>query len=186
MRLARGPRGLRRRRLEDRPGLLAALDAVKTTGAGILVVAKRDRLARDVFTAALVQRLCERQGATSGPPTASRTATARRRPADAEHRGGHCGVRAGPDPRPDEGRPGVKKARGERVGGVPYGWRVGEDSRLVEVPAEQEAVALARRLRGEGRSLRQIGVALVADGYRPRGGGAWAVQTLARVSADKR
>ncbi|MCA9570419.1 MAG: recombinase family protein, partial [Myxococcales bacterium] len=50
--------------LEKRPGLLAALDAVRTEGAGVLVVAKRDRIARDVLTDALVQRLCEREGAT--------------------------------------------------------------------------------------------------------------------------
>ena len=43
--------------LEDRPALVAALEAVKAEAAGLLVVAKRDRLARDVLTAALVERL---------------------------------------------------------------------------------------------------------------------------------
>ncbi len=50
--------------LERRPGLVAALDALRDQGAGVLVVARRDRLARDVLTDALVQRLCEREGAT--------------------------------------------------------------------------------------------------------------------------
>lgn len=46
--------------LEDRPGLMAAIEAVRAQGAGLLAVARRDRLARDVLTAALVERLCER------------------------------------------------------------------------------------------------------------------------------
>ena len=41
----------------DRPGLLAALAALREHGAGVLVVAKRDRLARDVMAAAMVDRL---------------------------------------------------------------------------------------------------------------------------------
>lgn len=45
--------------MEDRPDLLAALDGLDALGAGTLVVAKRDRLARDVLTAALVERLRE-------------------------------------------------------------------------------------------------------------------------------
>ena len=37
--------------LEKRPGLLAAPDALRQQAAGILLVAKRDRLARDVMIA---------------------------------------------------------------------------------------------------------------------------------------
>lgn len=62
--------------LDKRPGLLAAIDAVKSEGASILLVAKRDRLARDVVVAAMVERLCERVGARlasacGGPPIVS-------------------------------------------------------------------------------------------------------------------
>lgn len=35
--------------LDDRPGLVAALAELRLVGAGVLVVAKRDRLARDVY-----------------------------------------------------------------------------------------------------------------------------------------
>ena len=49
--------------LELRPGLTAAVADLAPKRAGLLVVAKRDRLARDVLTAALVERLCERAGA---------------------------------------------------------------------------------------------------------------------------
>src|SRR5678816_2395195 len=38
--------------VEDRPALLAALEALRVHGAGLLVAGKRDRIARDVVVAA--------------------------------------------------------------------------------------------------------------------------------------
>jgi hypothetical protein len=76
----------------------------------------------------------------------------------------------------------VKKARGERTGGVPLGSSIGADGRLSADPAEAAAVARARELRAEGRSLREIPAALDAEGHRPRGK-RWHVHTLARVVA---
>ena len=49
--------------LEKRPGLNDALDALVLEGAGVLLVAKRDRLARDVVIAAVVERMAQRVGA---------------------------------------------------------------------------------------------------------------------------
>src|SRR6476469_878208 len=46
--------------LDKRPGLLAALDSLRTLRADVLLVAKRDRLARDVLVSAMVERLAER------------------------------------------------------------------------------------------------------------------------------
>ena len=42
---------------------MEAIDALADRKAGILLVAKRDRLARDVMYAAMVERLVERNGA---------------------------------------------------------------------------------------------------------------------------
>src|SRR5277367_5263412 len=42
--------------LGDRPGLVAALTDIRAARAGLLVVAKRDRLARDVAIAATVDK----------------------------------------------------------------------------------------------------------------------------------
>jgi DNA invertase Pin-like site-specific DNA recombinase len=50
--------------LDKRPALLAAIAALKEHGAGVLLVAKRDRLARDTMLAAMVERLAGREGAT--------------------------------------------------------------------------------------------------------------------------
>ncbi len=54
-----------------------------------------------------------------------------------------------------------KKSKAERVGSVPYGFRLGVDHVHLEVePGEQRAVALAKRLRAAGKSYRLIGVRL--------------------------
>src|SRR5438067_4053500 len=49
--------------LDKRPGLLAALDSLRPLCAGVLLVAKRDRLARDVWVAAGAERLAQKAGA---------------------------------------------------------------------------------------------------------------------------
>jgi DNA invertase Pin-like site-specific DNA recombinase len=49
--------------VEKRPGLNLALDALTEHGAGVLLVAKRDRPARDVVIGAVAERLVERLGA---------------------------------------------------------------------------------------------------------------------------
>jgi DNA invertase Pin-like site-specific DNA recombinase len=50
-------------KLEKRQALLDAIDALPVHGAGILLVAKRDRLARDPVLMAMIERLAERNGA---------------------------------------------------------------------------------------------------------------------------
>src|SRR5262245_47984160 len=47
----------------DRPGVAAAIDALAAHGAGVLLVAKRDRLGRDTVEVGLATRLVERLGA---------------------------------------------------------------------------------------------------------------------------
>src|SRR5580704_1681528 len=50
-----------------------------------------------------------------------------------------------------------KRNNGERVGTVPYGYRLAADGRHLEPdPAEQEALVEIRRLRGDGMALRGI------------------------------
>jgi len=49
--------------LDQRPGLLAALAALKQHNAAILLVARRDRLARDTLIAALVEQHAQQLGA---------------------------------------------------------------------------------------------------------------------------
>jgi len=59
-----------------------------------------------------------------------------------------------------------QRGRGRYLGGTPpFGWRVGEDGALVAVPEQQEALAMMRRLRGEGVSLRAIAEQMAAAGH---------------------
>jgi site-specific DNA recombinase len=166
--------------LEDRPGLLAALEDVRARGAGVLVVARRDRLARDVLTAALVERLCEREGARvlTADGTANGDgpeAALMRTLLDAFAAYERALIRAR-----TRAALAVKKSRGERTGGVPVGSMVDGNGRLLVDEREAAAVARAQALRAEGKSLRKIAAALEAEGHRPRGK-RWHVQTLARL-----
>ena len=105
--------------LEKRPELVAAIDAVKRESAGLLVVAKRDRLARDVLTAALVERLCERHGAR----VQSADGTGNGDGPEAQLLRGVIDVFAQYERAIIRSRTkaalAVKKANGERVGGIP-------------------------------------------------------------------
>lgn len=76
----------------------------------------------------------------------------------------------------------VRKARGERVGGIPYGYR-DAGGVLFLVPRAQAVITRARELRAEGLPLRPVGRALAESGHRPRGGRRWHVQVVARMTA---
>jgi DNA invertase Pin-like site-specific DNA recombinase len=75
-----------------------------------------------------------------------------------------------------------KKSRGERVGGVDYGFEVGADSKtLVPCPAEQAVLLLVRELRTAGLTLAAIAADLNGRGIRRRGGGRWDHGFLSRL-----
>ncbi len=68
----------------------------------------------------------------------------------------------------------VKKARGERVGGGPLGWRVAEDRvQLVPHDRGRATTARARALRTEGRPLAQAAAQLAAEEHSTRTGRAF-------------
>lgn len=166
--------------LEKRPGLVAALAEVRQLGAGVLVAVRRDRFARDVALAARLGTIVRRSGAelqvVEGPPPGdSPEAVLLQQLVDAvaqfEAAVGRERTRAALR---------AKIARGEAAGGVPpLGFRIVR-GRLLEDPAEQAAIARARRLRAEGLSLRKIGLRLRTEGFRPRGT-SWHVSTLHRA-----
>ena len=168
--------------LDKRLGLLAAIQALRTESAGVLLVARRDRLARDVLVSAMVERLCEREDARiqtadgagngSGPEAALLRGIM-----DVFAQYERAVIRSR-----TRAALAVKRARGERTGTVPYGFR-DEDGMLVEDAAEQVVVARARELRADGLSLRAIGRTLLDEGHAPRNGKRWHVQVLARVVA---
>lgn len=173
--------------LDARPGMLAALDALAEHGAAVLLVAKRDRLARDPIVAAMVEAAAERAGARvvsaagEGTEGADPTAILMRRIVDAFAEYERLMIRAR-----TRAALGVKASRGERVGSIPYGYRLAADGIHLEAdPTEARAVALVRELRAEGLSLRAIGERLTLAGHTPRGGRSWHPDTIARIAAKE-
>lgn len=171
--------------IDKRPGLLAALADLRAHHAGVLLVAKRDRLARDAILAGMIERLVEREGATvrttdgtsdgDGPE-----AVLMRRIVDAFAEYERLLIKAR-----TRAALAVKRARGERTGDIPYGSRLAADGIHLEPhAAEQEARRLIHGYRQAGLTLRAIGERLSARGLAPRSGGRWHRQTLANVLAS--
>jgi len=166
--------------LDKRPGLLAALADLTTNGAGLLLVAKRDRLARDVMVAGMVERLVEKAGArvTSADGAGNGDGP------EAMLLRGIMDVFAQYERALIRSRTraalAVKRGRGERLGGdLPYGFTMDPDGvHLVENETEQAVIREARILRVDGMSLRQIGAALTARGLLPRSGRGWHPETV--------
>jgi site-specific DNA recombinase len=169
--------------LDKRPALLEAVDAIAEHGAGVLLVAKRDRLARDVMLSAMVERLADRNGAAvqsadgvgegEGPE-----ALLMRRLVDAFSEYERALIRTR-----TRAALAVKKGRGQRVGGVPYGYQLAADGRTLDAhEGEQQVLRIVRGYRAEGLTLRDIGQRLEAQGMLPRGGNRWHPQTVARIA----
>jgi len=163
-------------------GLLAALRAVEAHGAGVLLVAKRDRLARDVVKAAMVEQLAARAGAVvvsaAGEGEGTDPAAALMRTmvdAFAQYERALIGART-------KAAMAVKKAKGELVGAVPYGWQLAADGVTLEKNVGEQAVVEAvRTLRAEGLSLRAIAGELESRGLMARNGGSWHAKQVSRI-----
>jgi DNA invertase Pin-like site-specific DNA recombinase len=167
--------------LDKRPGLLAAIEAMSQHGAGVLLVMKRDRLARDTMVSAMVERLVVRSGGrimtTDGTGNGDGPEAMLMRGimdvfAQYERALIRCRTTSALA---------VKKNRGERVGEVPYGFRVAPDGIHIEAREdEQQAITVIRDLSTSGLSIRAIAQHLNADGV-PARGSRWHPTTVARL-----
>lgn len=160
--------GISGKRADNRPGLNAALDAACRDKA-VLLVYGLSRMSRSVpDTLAIVARL-DKAGAGFVSLTESidtttaagrmvttmlaafaafeRELTAERTATALHH----------------------KRAKGERTGGVPFGW-TDEDGRLTPVPAEQAVLERITACREAGLSYRQIAAELTAAGILTKQG----------------
>jgi DNA invertase Pin-like site-specific DNA recombinase len=170
--------------LEARPALVEALAALRAHRAGVLVVAKRDRLARDVYVAATIERAAK---ATKARVVCADGAGNGEGPADEFMRtmldGAAQYERALIRARTKSALA-AKSARGERVGGIPFGMRLGADGKALEAdPGEGAIVARVRELRAAGVSVRAIEDALALAGIRhPRTGGRIGKSQVARMA----
>jgi DNA invertase Pin-like site-specific DNA recombinase len=171
----------------DRPALQATLGALRRHRAGLLVVAKRDRVARDVVLAAEVERAAARAGArlvsAMGEGNGDSPADAFMRTViDGAAQYEHGLIRAR-----TRAVLAVKRARGERVGAIPYGFAMDADGvRLVAAWREQATIARARELRAAGLSLRAVASRLAIEGRVSRTGRVFLAPQIARMLGPTR
>ena len=166
--------------LDKRPALLEAIAQLSKDDT--LIVAKRDRLGRDPLVVAMIEAAVTRKGARivsaagEGTDSDSPTDILMRRMVDAfaEYERLVIGART-------RAALQAKKARNERTGSVPYGFRCDDGVNLVPDDVEQEAIAMIQDLNRKGLSLRNIAGRLEAKGYKPRNGKSWHPQTISNI-----
>jgi DNA invertase Pin-like site-specific DNA recombinase len=179
--------------LDKRPGLLDAINALRR--GDVLVVSKRDRLARDVVACAVVERMVKKRGgrvvsvAGEGTDSDDATSVLMRRIVDAfaEHERLVIAART-------RAALQAKRRRGERTWRVPLGFtlaspdvsvtksRAGLPTQLVAVPEQMAVVVRIRQERAAGKSMRKIAAGLTADGIpTATGGSVWSHATIQRM-----
>ena len=168
--------------LDARPALAAALVNLRALGAGVLAVARRDRLARDVGVAAAIDRAVSAAGAAvvSADGAGNGTSAAdgfMRAVLDAAAEYERALIRSR-----TRAALAVKKARGEFCGGqAPYGYRLAPSGELVPDVAELAVIEQVRALRAAGLSLRGIVAELARVGIVSRTGRSLALPQVARI-----
>lgn len=176
-------------KLHERQGFIAALGAIKEHGAGVLLVAKRDRLARGMLLMLTAEAEITKRGArlasVAGEGSDDLDPILRQLTdmiAERERR--IIGERTRFVLR-------SKRARGEKTGGnAPYGFvtaskTVGdrEVKYLLPEPNETAVIERVKAMRAAGISYPKIAEALTADGIAPRSG-AWGITKLRRLTGD--
>ena len=162
----------------DRPGCARAVEQLRR--GDVLLVAKRDRLGRDSLRVALlgleVAKLGARIISAAGEGTEDDSPQGRlmTRIIDAFAEYERDVIR-------DRTKKalGAKRARGERAGAVPYGYRL-EAGLLVEDSGEQAAIAMMKVMRSEGAGYARIAKALTVDGAKARGS-KWFAQSVRTI-----
>lgn len=173
--------------VERRPGLLAALASLREHRAGRLVAAKRDRIARDVVTAAMLERAAVASGARVVSAAGEGNGDA---PADQFMRtviDGAAAYERGLIRARTKAALAAKAARGERVGGIPFGFALAADGKRLEpLPHEQATIERIASLSAAGVSQRGIARELEAAGVVSRSGRPFTQTQVARILARRR
>lgn len=159
-----------------RPGLAAALEAIESGRASVLIVKHSDRLSRDSDLAGFLAVQVKRAGgrleiideAKNDP---IRTAVDKML-AELERIRGSQRMKT---------FHATRKAKGLPAGPAPFGFTVGEDGKLVPLASEYPTVERVRSLRAAGSSLRQIVATLNADDILSPTGKSWNPATVAKI-----
>lgn len=159
--------------LDKRPILLQAVNVLKP--GDVLIVAKRDRLGRDPIAVAMIEAGVARKqakvvsAAGEGTENDDPTSILMRRLVDAFAEFERNMIRGR-----TKAAMQAKKARGERVGRIPFGYRLSENEINIE-PDEQEQAILQQitDLKADGLSTRKIAEEMNRRGAFNRGEAKW-------------
>lgn len=168
--------------IDKRTGLMMAIEHL---GAGdMLLVAKRDRLGRDVVLVKMIERLVAKRKATihalNGASGDSPEAMFMNGILDLSGAYEVALIRAR-----TKAALGAKKARNERMGKLPYGFTTDSDGvHLIPCPGEQSILKRIASLKDGGHSLRAIAKALNEDGLFNRQGNPWNNVSILTLTKD--
>jgi site-specific DNA recombinase len=172
-----------------RPGLIDALAALDP--GDVLVVARRDRLARDAMTAGMLEAVAvsrrvrvvsaadegDGDGAGEGAQADGRAPVPLRRIVD-----GFLEFERLLSRFRSKAALASKRRKNERTGQVPYGKALAADGvHLVDEPAERHAVGRVQALRREGLTFAQIAAAIDAEGHKTKSGRPWSISSVYRI-----
>jgi DNA invertase Pin-like site-specific DNA recombinase len=169
--------------IDARPGLADALAGLRR--GDVLIVAKRDRIARDAFVSVLIERAVARKGARivsaagEGTETDDPSAIFTRRILDAvgELERALTAARTRAALR-------AKRARGERAGTEPFGYRVNGDGRTLHpYDDEQQIITIIHDCRAAGYSYQATADELNRQQRPTRVGSPWQWEYVRSVLA---
>lgn len=176
--------------LENRPGLLAALAELRK--GDTLLVAKYDRLSRDLMLQLVIHQMVSKKGAfivavdNEGAAGSDPAAVLLRNllASVSQYEKSVISIRIKD----------ANKARRKNklpCSHAPYGFQVGPDGYLVEEPTENQTWIRAMSIRNEpiqsglssrGLSWRLVAQALNEEGYTNRSGNPWTIQNLFQIN----
>jgi DNA invertase Pin-like site-specific DNA recombinase len=165
--------------LEDRPGLLAAIGELRR--GSVLLIGKRDRIARDTFVSLVIEKAVQKRGASiasadnvgNGDTPADQFMRSIMDAAAAFERGLIASR--------TKAALAAKRKAGERTGEIPFGWNLGADGRLIENAAEQKVIQCIVNCRKAGMSLREIAAILNGQAITTKKGCRWYGETVRSI-----
>lgn len=172
--------------IAERPVLSEALASLRK--GDTFIVAKRDRIARDMFIALSVEQLLKARKASfisaagegSGADTNDLSGLIQRRMfdlfAEVERQMIRSRTKAALQ---------SKKLKGERIGAIPYGYTLSSDGvHLAVCEREQKIIALVKELKAKGFSSRGTVLFLNEKGIPSRTGNLWSRTQITRMLAS--
>lgn len=158
--------------LDRRPALSKAICALEKDS--VLLVARLDRLSRDIYGGIVIDEAVAHQkakvisaageGTDSDDPASKMIRDIIRVVAGFERSITQFRIKAALA---------AKKARGERVGAIPFGYKLGPEKKLIRHPEEGPVVDIMVSQRAQGLSLRQIANKMIELGYCNRHSKIW-------------